>query len=61
MADAPTTEKREAVHKKSFDAPDETRPFGYGKMEAVKVGDLAMNRLLYEPGWKRPNSAGTVP
>ena len=52
MADAPTTEKGGAVHKKSLDAPDETRPFGHGKMEAVKVGDLAMNRLHYEPGWK---------
>jgi hypothetical protein len=38
MADAPTTEKREAVHKKSLDAPDESRPFGHGNMEVAHVG-----------------------
>jgi hypothetical protein len=52
LADAPATEKKEAVHKKSLDAPDETRPFGHGKMEVVHVGGVTINRLNYEPGWK---------
>jgi mannose-6-phosphate isomerase-like protein (cupin superfamily) len=52
MADAPATEKQEAVHKKSLDAPDETRPFGHGKMEVVHVGGANIIRLHYEPGWK---------
>jgi len=52
MADTSATEKKEAVQKKSFDAPDDTRWFGHGKMEVVNVGGLAINRLYYEPGWK---------
>jgi mannose-6-phosphate isomerase-like protein (cupin superfamily) len=52
MADASTTEKKEAVQKRSLDTPDETRSFGHGKMEVVSVGGLVINRLLYEPGWK---------
>jgi quercetin dioxygenase-like cupin family protein len=52
MADAATTEKKEAVRKKSLDSPDETRPFGKGKMEVVNVGGVTIVRLHYEPGWK---------
>jgi mannose-6-phosphate isomerase-like protein (cupin superfamily) len=52
MAEASTTDRKEAVHKKSLDAPDETRSFGHGKMEVVHVGGVTVNRLHYEPGWK---------
>ena len=51
MADASTTEMA-AVHKKSLDAPDETRTFGKGKAEVVNVGGASIFRLHYEPGWK---------
>ena len=51
MADASTTETA-AVHKKSLDAPDETRTFGKGKAEVVNVGGASIFRLHYEPGWK---------
>jgi quercetin dioxygenase-like cupin family protein len=51
MADASTTELA-AVHKKSLDAPDETRTFGKGKAEVVNVGGASIFRLHYEPGWK---------
>ncbi len=51
MADTSTTEKA-AVHKHSLDAPDETRAFGKGKAEVVKLGDVSIFRLYYEPGWR---------
>src|SRR2546423_14952438 len=51
MADASTTEKA-AVHKKSLDAPDETRTFGKGKAEVANVGGASIFRLHYEPGWR---------
>jgi len=52
MADAPTTEKKAAVHKKSLHSPDETRPFGKGKLEVVNVGGVTIGRSHHEPGWK---------
>jgi quercetin dioxygenase-like cupin family protein len=52
LGETSATEKKTAVHKKSLDAPDETRPFGKGKMEVVKVGGATIVRLNYEPGWK---------
>ena len=51
MTDASTTEKA-AVDKKRLDAPDETRVFGKGKAEVVKLGDVSIFRLHYEPGWR---------
>ena len=52
MADAPTTEKKAAVQKKRLDSPDETRPFGRGKVEIVNVGGVTVVRTHHEPGWK---------
>jgi hypothetical protein len=52
MADAPTTQKKEGIQKKSLEAPDETHPFGHGKMEVVHLGGVTINRLHYEPGWR---------
>jgi mannose-6-phosphate isomerase-like protein (cupin superfamily) len=52
MADTRTTEMKSAVHKKTLDSPDETRPFGKGKAEVVNVDGVMIVRLNYEPGWK---------
>jgi mannose-6-phosphate isomerase-like protein (cupin superfamily) len=52
MADAPTTEKKAAVHKKNLHSPDETRPFGRGKVEIVNVGGVTMVRTQHDPGWR---------
>ena len=52
MADAATTEKKAAVHKKSLHSPDETRQFGKGKLEVVNVGGTTIGRSHHEPGWK---------
>lgn len=38
---------------KSFDAPDDVRPFeGKGYAEIVEVAGRAVARATYEPGWK---------
>ncbi len=38
---------------KSFDSPDETRPFeGKGQAEVLKIGGQAVGKATFEPGWK---------
>jgi hypothetical protein len=42
-----------AVEVKSFDNPDETRPFeGKGQAEVVNVAGRVIGRGTFEPGWK---------
>jgi quercetin dioxygenase-like cupin family protein len=40
--------------RKSFDAPDETRPFeeGMGKLEVINTEDGVVGRATFEPGWQ---------
>ena len=40
--------------RKSFDSPEETRPFedGKGKIDLVDLGGGAVGRGVFEPGWK---------
>src|SRR5947209_3478751 len=41
------------LERKSFDNPDETRPFqGKGRVEIVKLGDGVVGLATFEPGWK---------
>ena len=38
---------------RTFDNPDEVRPFAaHGRMEIVKVGNLTVGRGTFEPGWR---------
>jgi hypothetical protein len=38
---------------KSFDSPDETRPFeGNGHADVVMIGGRAVGRGTFEPGWR---------
>lgn len=37
---------------KSFDAPDESRPFEHGHVEAVVLGGRTISRMTFEPGWR---------
>jgi uncharacterized cupin superfamily protein len=42
-----------SVEVKSFDSPDETRPFeGKGQAEVVQLAGQAVARATFEPGWK---------
>jgi Cupin domain len=44
------------IEAKSFDSPDETRPFeGHGEAQVVNVGGRAIIRGRFEPGWKWSN------
>jgi hypothetical protein len=41
------------VEVKSFDSPDETRPFeGKGQAEVVALAGQPVARAVFEPGWK---------
>ena len=37
---------------KTFDKPDETRPFEFGRVDLVRIGDSDIGRLTLEPGWQ---------
>jgi hypothetical protein len=37
---------------KRFESPDETRTFGKGRFEVVRMGTMTIGRASYEPGWK---------
>jgi ethanolamine utilization protein EutQ (cupin superfamily) len=42
-----------ALEMKSFDSPDEVRPFeGNGQAEVVNLGGHVVGRGTFEPGWK---------
>jgi hypothetical protein len=37
---------------RAFGQPDEVREFPFGRFEIVRVGDIALGRATYQPGWK---------
>jgi len=42
-----------AVESKSFDSPDETRPFeGKGQAQVIQMAGKTVSRGTFEPGWK---------
>jgi uncharacterized cupin superfamily protein len=40
------------LERKSFDNTEETRSIEKGKIEVVKLGDVAAMRVRFEPGWR---------
>jgi uncharacterized cupin superfamily protein len=49
------------VEAKSFDSPDETRPFeGKGKAEVVIVAGRTVGRGTFEPGWTWSNNVKPI-
>src|SRR6476659_9648587 len=41
------------IEVKSFDSPDETRPFeGKGKADVLNIGGKVVGKAVFEPGWK---------
>jgi mannose-6-phosphate isomerase-like protein (cupin superfamily) len=46
--------------KKSFHAPDETRPIAKGKVEVVKLDDFQVIRNTFEPGWRWSESVKPI-
>jgi hypothetical protein len=47
-----TTETQSTLQRKDFATPDETRPFEFGKVEIVEIGDGTVGRLILQPGWR---------
>src|SRR5438874_3678684 len=45
---------------KSFTKPDETREFGHGKLEIMKIGDGTVGKSTFEPGWKWSNDVKPI-
>ena len=41
-----------SIQKRSFGAPDETRPAGRGEAAVVGLGDLTFARITVQPGWR---------
>jgi len=40
------------LQKRSLSNPDEVRSVGRGKLELVEIGDTAIGRIQYDPGWR---------
>lgn len=45
------TAAQTAEHK-TFNTPEETRPFNNGRAEIVTLGESTIGRLVLEPGWR---------
>ena len=48
------SESQQTEHR-SFESPDETRPFNNGQAEILNVGGSAIGRLVLQPGWRWSN------
>ncbi len=46
--------------KKSFAAPEETRPIDKGRIEVVDLGGVKAMRATFEPGWRWSESVKPV-
>jgi class 3 adenylate cyclase len=40
------------LQRRNLRQPDELRPLGRGRLELVELGDVAIGRVIYEPGWR---------
>ena len=49
-----------ATEQKNLNSPDETRPFGHGKMETVQIGGGTVGKGTFEPGWKWSNDVKPI-
>lgn len=41
-----------AAERKTFERPDETREFGFGRVDLVDVAGAQIGRLTLDPGWR---------
>ena len=40
------------LQRKGFDRPDQARHFPHGKIDVVQLGEVAVGRFLFQPGWR---------
>ena len=55
-----TTSLLEMFDTKSFETPEETRPFDKGKVELITVAGRTIGRATFEPGWKWSKCVGPI-
>ncbi len=48
------------LHAGNMDAPDETRTFENGRVDLVRLGDVAIGRSTFEPGWRWSESVKPI-
>ncbi len=51
---------RQPTEHRSFETPDEVRPFPNGRAEILKVGGAEIGRLVFEPGWRWSNDVKPI-
>src|SRR5438128_7761985 len=49
-----------SLQRKGFVAPDQARTFPHGKVEVVQLGEIAVGRFFFEPGWRWSNDVGPI-
>jgi uncharacterized cupin superfamily protein len=49
-----------SLHAGSLDQPDETRTFENGRVDLVRLGDVAIGRAKFEPGWRWSESVKPI-
>jgi hypothetical protein len=45
---------------KNFSQSDQSRTFGHGKVEFVKLGSCVIRRMTLEPGWRWSRDMGPI-
>lgn len=40
------------LRRRRFEEPDDHRSFEKGRLELIELGDLALGRVVFEPGWR---------
>lgn len=40
------------IEHRSFESPDEARPFPQGRADILNIGGSEIGRLVFEPGWR---------
>lgn len=48
------------LQRKGFDLPESVRVFANGKVDVVELGEVAVSRFLFQPGWKWSRDVGSI-
>lgn len=48
------------LQRKGFDRPESVRRFFHGKVDVVQLGEVAVSRFLFQPGWTWSGDVGPI-
>src|SRR5688572_569860 len=48
------------LQRKGFANPDQARTFTHGKIDVVQLGEAAVGRFLFQPGWRWSNDVAPI-